>query len=140
MAVQYVEEKNNLMGALGHLATFAGAATGQPWLAGLGTGLDAYQRAMDGDDEGRKDLQDILTNFGKTVRGWFKPTDGNIAKVREKISPTAEKIANIANRVKRTGTTPSVNASDYLSGETEITPLLNARDYILGGNFFGGGY
>ena len=108
MSVQVVKEKNNLMGALGGLATLAGAVTGQPWLSTLGAGLGTMNSALNGDNSGGNSgngsLQDILMNFGKTIQGWFKPTDGNIAKVNSKYAGISEAIKNTANQVGSSST------------------------------------
>ena len=124
MAVQYVKEKNNLLGTLGGLATLAGGLTGQGWLSALGTGLGAINGAMNGDNSGGNSgsgsLKDILENLGKTLGGWFKPTDGNIAKVKPDISGSYANAASQAIDAVHQSRTPS-----YMNVLTQTIDAIN---------------
>ena len=86
MAVQYVKEKNNFLGALGGLATLGGIVTGQPWLSTLGAGLGAANGMMNGNSSDVGALGQILSGI---INGtWKNPADGNIAKVRPETDMT----------------------------------------------------
>ena len=118
------------------LATVAGAATGQPWLSALGTGLGAINGAMNGDSSGGNSgsgsLQEILENLGKTLGGWFKPTDGNIAKVNSK---SVDKTGlEILNSVRNDMQGSTMNTSNPYAGIGEA--IFNAANQT--GNFGGG--
>lgn len=116
MSVTQVQEKNGLLGGLGMLATVAGAATGQPWLSALGTGLSTMNGAMNGGNSGQSgsgSLQEILENLGKTIGGWFKPTDGNIAKVKPETDMTPLNYAREILSGSGTGGSSSKAANPY---------------------------
>ena len=128
MAVTYVKEKDNTLGALGTLATLAGMATGAGWLTPLGMGLNAMNASMNGKDQLAQDTAlDIIKGLKE---GRWKnsasgnPASGNIAKVADKVKKVAGKVSNISpswagygNGTTPFGTLPngypSVNPSMY---------------------------
>ena len=92
MAVKYVQEKNNTLGALGTLAQVAGMATGAGWLIPFGMGLNALDAAANGDSQtAAGTLGSLMTgmNEGK----WINPGKGNIAKASGDDKETASKWA-----------------------------------------------
>ena len=97
MAVQYVKENNNFLGALGGLATLGGMLTGQPWLSALGTGLGAANSIMNGNAT-QGDVQS-LGDILKNIISWKNPASGNIAKVT---NPVVNAIGNVAGQVTNT--------------------------------------
>ena len=89
------QSKNNSLGLLGSLAFFGGTLTGNPFLTSLGTGMNAANQMINGNNSPQ--TQSTFQDAIKGLWGWVNPASGNIAKSTSKIKDIADKVAQSNN-------------------------------------------
>lgn len=79
--IQVQNGGSGILGTLGTLASLGGAMFGVPLLTTLGTGMSGIDAMMNGGGNAGTITQTggALSDLLKTMSGWSKPTDGNVA-------------------------------------------------------------